>query len=55
MLAHAQTYDLSPEIGKGTAFYKIKGGASLVFEIGPSDLYIRNKAEASEKLRNLGR
>ena len=29
-------------------------GASRVFEIGPSDLYIRNKAEASEKLRNLG-
>ena len=30
-------------------------GASLVFEIGPSDLYIVNKAGASEKVRNLER
>ena len=28
-------------------------GGSRVFEIGPSDLYIVNKAGASEKVRNL--
>ena len=43
---------LSPLIISATPAFD--RGGSRVFEIGPSDLYIRNKAEASEKLRNLG-
>ena len=42
---------LSPLIISATPAFD--RGGSRVFEIGPSDLYIVNKAGASEKVRNL--
>ena len=44
---------VSPQPRPSSLFEAVRSGGLFVFEIGPSDLYIVNKAGASEKVRNL--
>ena len=50
---YRQMLPSSAFFGVGGATPGFDRGGLFVFEIGPSDLYIVNKAGASEKVRNL--